>query len=94
MNPFNRPINFGIKISKPITLDTSATIKTAAALKSLIFFICGCFCGDTKSAKFSIAELKASALKTKAIQNKITIHSNQLVFNKQAVTITNIAAAK
>lgn len=54
-----------------------AVTSTAAADKSFTFLMSSCFWGDTKSDRFSIAELMISNAKTEPIQSTIATHSIQ-----------------
>ena len=66
----------------PIINAESALTKTAAADRSFAFLINGSFEGEVKSARFSIDEFISSKEITRAIANRIRIHSYLDISNR------------
>lgn len=66
----------------------SALNKTAAADKSFTFFICSFFSGETKSAIFSMDELRISVTNTKPHAKINTIHSMFEILRANPSSIT------
>ena len=81
----------GKKISAPITIEAIARIKTAPAAKSFVCLMASRYSGETKSHRYSIAVLTASAASTIPMANTIAIHSNRSKPNKNPAAITHIA---
>jgi len=84
----------GIKIINPISAANIAATSTPAADKSFVFFIVSLNSSVIESARFSIAELNSSAMKTIPMAKIIKTHSMVVIFNQIPREITKIAAIK
>ena len=85
-------MSLGTKTKSPTTIAIIADTKTAAAPKSLAFFIFILYSSVMASARFSIAEFKISTTMTKAIVSINVSHSAIETFNKKPKTTTTIVA--
>jgi hypothetical protein len=91
--PYRIEIILGIKTINPIIDAAIELIRTPAADKSFIILIVSCFCGETKSAIFSIAELIISTTNTNPIAKIMAIHSKgEILKNIEAIITQKVAA--
>lgn len=72
----------------------TAASNTAAADRSLMYFISGFVSVERKSIIFSMAVLNSSATQTKPVAKTIAIASPPVILNRKAKTITEIVPAR